>query len=128
MSKNDLTIERVEHAGGHVLRFRFSDGHRNEVDFTSWIEGLPTEEERAYLEPKRFKKYRIHLGHAIMWGDYDIMFPLVAVYHGDPDLLEDGVPVRTPSRTSAARGAKAGVARASRKAAGRSAKRSKVKA
>jgi len=124
MSKNDLTIDRVEHPGGLVLRFHFSDGHRNEVNFKPWIEGLPTEEERAYLKPSRFKQYRVHLGHAIMWGDYDIIFPLVALYHGDPDLLEEGVTVTVPKRMASVRAVKAVAART----ATTRAKRSKAKA
>ena len=103
MRKNDLTIIRVEHLGGTVLRIHFSDGHRNEVDFKTWIQGLPTDEEHAYLKPVRFKQYRIHLGHAIMWGDLDIIFPLVALYHGDPDLLEEGVAVMVPKKTTRVR-------------------------
>ena len=106
MSKNGLTIHRVEHPGGLVLRFHFSDGHRNEVNLEPWIKVLPTEEERAYLKPTRFKQYRIHLGHAIMWGDYDIIFPLVALYHGDPDLLEEGVAVTMPKRSARVRAVK----------------------
>jgi hypothetical protein len=98
MSKANLSIKSIEHVRGHKLRFSFSDGHSNEVDFKSWIESLPTEEEHAYLKPSKFKNYRIHLGHAIMWGEYDIIFPLVAVYHGDPDLLEEGVPVHAPQK------------------------------
>ncbi len=99
MSKGDLSIKSIEHVRGHVLRFRFSDRHSNEVDLKPWIASLPTEEEQAYLKPSKFKNYKIHLGHAIMWGEYDIIFPLVALYHGDPDLLEEGVPVK-PSKKS----------------------------
>lgn len=124
MSKNDLSIDRVEHPGGLVLRFHFSDGHHNEVDLKPWIKGLPTEEERAYLKPARFKQYRIHLGHAIMWGDYDIIFPLVALYHGDPDLLEEGVAVAMPKKAARVRAVKAVAART----ATARAKRSKTKA
>jgi|694.fasta_scaffold73064_6 hypothetical protein len=98
MSKASLSIKSIEHVRGHKLRFRFSDGHSNEVDFKPWIQSLPTEEEHAYLKPSRFKNYTIHLGHAIMWGEYDIIFPLVAVYHGNPDLLEDGVPMPAPKK------------------------------
>jgi hypothetical protein len=98
MSRTGLSIKSIEHVRGHKLRFRFSDGHSNEVDFKPWIESLPTEEERAYLKPSKFKNYAIHLGHAIMWGEYDIIFPLVAVYHGDPNLLEEGVPMSEPKR------------------------------
>ena len=95
-----LTITSIEPVRGNVLRFHFSDGHSNEVDFKPWIASLPTEEEHAYLKPARFKQYSIHLGHAIMWGEYDIIFPLEAVYHGDPDLLAEGVPVSRPTRKS----------------------------
>jgi len=94
MSISSLTITRIEPVRGHVLRFQFSDGHTNEVDFKPWIASLPTEEEQIYLKPAKFKKYTNHLGHAIMWGEYDIIFPLEAVYHGNPDLLAEGVPVR----------------------------------
>ena len=96
MSRSSLTITSIEPVRGNVLRFYFSDGHSNEVDFKPWIASLPTEEEHAYLKPARFKQYSIHLGHAIMWGEYDIIFPLEAAYHGDPDLLAEGLPVRGP--------------------------------
>ena len=97
---SSLTITSIEPVRGHVLRFYFSDGHSNEVDFKPWIASLPTEEEQAYLKPARFKQYSNHLGHAIMWGEYDIIFPLEAAYHGDPDLLAEGVPVHAPTRNS----------------------------
>ena len=96
MSNQGLSIKSIEHVRGHKLRFSFSDGHTNVVDLKPWIESLPTEEEHAYLKPSKFKNYINHLGHAIMWGEYDIIFPLVAVYHGDPDLLEEGVPMSKP--------------------------------
>ena len=94
MTKEELTIARAEHLGGHLLRFHFSDGHQNDVDFKPWIKALPTKEEQAYLKPARFKRFTIRSGHAIMWGEYDIIFPMEAVYHGDPDLIGTGVPVR----------------------------------
>ena len=100
MIKVGLSIKSIEHVRGHKLRFLFSDGHSNEVDFKPWIESLPTEEEHAYLKPSKFKKYSIHLGHAIIWGEYDIIFPLVALYHGDPELLEEDVSVNPPKRSA----------------------------
>jgi len=103
MSKSSLTITSIEPVRGHVLRFRFSDGHSNEVDFKPWMARLPTEEEQTYLKPTKFKKYSNHLGHAIMWGEYDIIFPLEAVYHGAPDLLAEGVPVLGPGKNTGKR-------------------------
>lgn len=97
------TIDRIEHVHGHVLRFHFSNGHSTEVDFKPWIASLPTEEEQTYLKPSKFKKYSNHLGHAIMWGEYDIIFPLEAVYHGDPDRLTEGVPVTGPGKNTGKR-------------------------
>jgi len=121
MRTTGLTIERVEHLKGHALRFHFSDGRSNEVDFKPWIAGLPTEEEHAYLKPSLFKQHRIHFGHAIVWGDYDIIFPLVALYHGDPELIEAGEPVTAPKvnvrvrRSTGTVGTKTGKSRSPRR-------------
>ncbi len=121
---NGLSIKSIEHVRGYMLRFQFSDGHINEVDMKPWIASLPTKEEHAYLKPARFKQYRIHLGHAIMWGEYDIIFPLVAVYRGDPDLLEKGEPMTAPQKSvrKGVRGKSAAITR------GRRISRVKVKA
>jgi len=99
MRRGSITIERIEHVRGHWLHFTFSDGHQSDIDFKPWIASLPTDAEQAYLKPARFKRFSNHLGHAIMWGDFDIIFPLVALYHGNPDLIEDGEPVGDPRRT-----------------------------
>ena len=99
MKMNELSITSIESLGGYRLKVNFSNGKSNTIDFEPWIRSLPTEEERTYLEPSRFKQYKVHLGHAISWGEFDIIFPITALYHGNPELLQQGVPVDTTKRS-----------------------------
>lgn len=103
MSTTELAITGIEHLGGYRLRIHFSDGKLNTVDFEPWIKALPTEEERAYLKPAMFKAYQVHLGHALVWGEFDIIFPITALYHGNPDLLQTGIPVDLPRLSTSQR-------------------------
>lgn len=96
MSTSELSITGIEHLEDYQLRIHFSDGKLNIIDFGPWINALPTEEEREYLKPAKFKEYQVHLGHALVWGEFDIIFPITALYHENPDLLQTGIPVNPP--------------------------------
>lgn len=68
-------IEKAEYAGGRTLAITFKDGARVDVDFGPWLNAAErTPYEKRYRNTAWFKRFRVLGDHAIMWGDYLIVF------------------------------------------------------
>lgn len=77
--RKTLSIEGVKHVGGYRLMLKFSDGKEQEVDFGRFLERAQHPEIRKFLDPKRFKKFKLKNGE-LMWGDFDLIFPIMDLY------------------------------------------------
>lgn len=95
-----IKIESAEHAGAHKLSLFFSDGTEQIVDFSPFLESSLHPEIRKFLSPKKFKQFTIENGE-LMWGDFDLMFPLMDLYENKLDRKTKAV--RKPRFSSAAR-------------------------
>lgn len=83
MSKS-LKIKKARHVKGHQLELSFSDGVKQLVDFKPFLSSSGHPEIRKYLKPREFKKF--HLDHGdLMWGDFDLIFPIMDLYRGKID-------------------------------------------
>jgi hypothetical protein len=76
-----LAVTAAEHAGGYKLRIDFSDGKRQLVDFEPFLRSARNPAIRDFLAPDRFKAFRIEYGD-LLWGDYDLCFPVMDLYQG----------------------------------------------
>jgi hypothetical protein len=79
-----LIIEHAEHIGGresYLLRLRFNDGTKRDVDFKKFLESSTNPLIRAYLDPDRFATFALNEGD-LMWGDYELCFPVADLYDG----------------------------------------------
>jgi len=79
-----LKIIKVEHLGGHMLKLSFSDGAEREIDFKPFLERSSHPEIRKFLSPKRFKQAALQNGE-LMWGDFDLIFPVFDLYENQID-------------------------------------------
>ncbi len=81
MSRADiiLKIEKAKHMGRHILKISFSDDTDKIIDFKPFLEESRNPEIRKYLSIKCFKKFKIRNGD-LMWGDFDLIFPLMDLY------------------------------------------------
>lgn len=76
-----LEIRRAESAGEYTLRLTFQDGKEVTVDFGPFLHQAQHSEIRQYLDPVKFQTYRLDHGD-LMWGDYDLCFPIADLYEG----------------------------------------------
>ena len=91
-----LKIESAKHIGGRRLLITFSDGKEQTVDFGHFLENSRHPEIRKFLNPKNFKNFTIESGD-LMWGDFDLIFPIMDLYENK---LDHGKTVVNKPRTS----------------------------
>ncbi len=80
-SGNFLKILKAEYMGGYVLKLFFSEGCERTIDFSSFLENSSHPEIKKYLSIKRFKSYKLE-NDDLMWGDFDLIFPINDLYAG----------------------------------------------
>ncbi len=76
-----LDIVRVDHLGRYRLELTFSDGHLSTVDFGPFLRVSLNSETRRFLEEERFKSFSLIHGN-LVWGDYEMCFPIEDLYEG----------------------------------------------
>jgi hypothetical protein len=74
-----INITRVEQAGDYCLRLSFDDGTEQAVDFGPFLRDSQHPEVRTFLEPEKFRSFRLEHGDLI-WGNYDLCFPVADLH------------------------------------------------
>ncbi len=85
-----LKIESAKHISGHRLLLTFSDGKEQAVDFGHFLEHSQHSEIRKYLNLRNFKTFTVENGE-LMWGDFDLIFPIMDLYENRLDRGEIAV-------------------------------------
>lgn len=75
-----LKVGSVRYLRDYKLKIIFSDGCEQEVDFGPFLKGSLHPEIKKYLDPTRFKTFHVR-GGELMWGDFDLVFPIMDLYH-----------------------------------------------
>lgn len=76
-----IDIEFAEYAGEYAVAVRFSDKVERVIDFGPFLSSSLNPLIRRYLDKKMFKDFRVEYGDLI-WGDYDLCFPVADLYEG----------------------------------------------
>ena len=97
-----IKIEKAKHVGGHRLVIDFSDGISQTVDFGPFLESSLHPEIRKFLDPKKFKQFIVRDGD-LMWGDFDLIFPILDLYENNLNQEIEEVPVSKLRFSSSAR-------------------------
>ena len=79
-----IKVVNAAQVGGCSLRLSFSDGKVEVVDFGPFLEKSRHPEIRKFLNPKYFKRFSIENGD-LMWGDFDLIFPIMDLYENKLD-------------------------------------------
>jgi hypothetical protein len=74
-----IKILSVEYIGGYVLKILFSDKKEQTVDFEPFLRNSVHSEIRKFLKPQSFKRFKV-LDGELMWGDFDLIFPIMDIY------------------------------------------------
>ena len=83
-----IDVATVEHLGDYRLRLVFSDGNASVVDFEPFLRSAGNPATAAFLDKEKFRTFRLHFGN-LVWGDYDLCFPIDDLYRGKL-MAEDG--------------------------------------
>lgn len=76
-----IEVLRAHHAEAFRLRLVFSDGTSREVDFGPFLQGSKLPDVARYAKASTFKRFRVVDGN-VMWGDYEMLFPVEQLYQG----------------------------------------------
>ena len=80
-----LNIVSAKYVAPLSVELQFSDGTVKIVDIGSFIKAHPHPQYNSYLDEKKFKRFKIEMGN-IFWGkNWDLVFPISALYNGKCD-------------------------------------------
>ena len=79
-----IKIDRAKFVSEYKLQLVFSDGKEQIVDFGPFLKNAGHPEIRKYLSAKFFKRFSVKNGE-LMWGDFDLIFPILDVYENKVD-------------------------------------------
>jgi hypothetical protein len=76
-----LEIQEAEYISGYRIRLRFSDGTVRVVDFEPFLRKAMNPDTAKYRQIRHFKEFHLHYGE-LMWGDYEMIFPIADLHQG----------------------------------------------
>jgi hypothetical protein len=81
MKDKIINIEKAKYINDYKIKFQFNDKTEKIVDFNVFLSTSKNPMTRKYLNENYFKKYKLSYGD-IIWGDYEICFPIWDIYSG----------------------------------------------
>ncbi len=76
-----ISIDKATYLNDYQIRFEFSDGKKQTIDFKAFLSEAKNPMTKKYLNKHAFKKFRIEYGD-IIWDDYTMCFPIWNIYEG----------------------------------------------
>jgi hypothetical protein len=76
-----LRVIEATYVPRHRVDIKFNDGTRRVVDFGPFLKQARNPMFTKYRRLREFKSFHIHDGD-LMWGDYEMIFPIKDLYHG----------------------------------------------
>lgn len=76
-----IEVTEAKYVSGYKLRLSFNDGAVRIVDFGPFLKKARNPDTTDYRDLKKFKSF--HLDHGdLMWGDFQMIFPIMDLYRG----------------------------------------------
>ncbi len=79
-----VEIIQASYIGDYIIRFTFSDGTSNDVDFGPFLTESQNPMATRFRDLTKFRKFRIKHGRSIVWGGYTMCFPVDSLYKTAP--------------------------------------------
>jgi hypothetical protein len=76
-----LEVIEAKYVSGYNLLLTFNDGAVRVVDFGPFLAKARNPDTTDYRDLKKFKSFRIKDGD-LVWGDYQMIFPIMDLYQG----------------------------------------------
>ncbi len=77
-----LSIVSARHIENNRLEIVFNDGKKNVIDFSSFFAAHSHPQYNKYRKEENFKKFKIENGNLVWGKDWDMIFPVYALYTG----------------------------------------------
>lgn len=74
-------VTEAKYLSGYKLLLTFNDGAVRVVDFGPFLQKARNPDTTDFCDLKRFKSFRIDHGD-LVWGDYQMIFPIMDLYRG----------------------------------------------
>lgn len=75
-----ISITKATYISDYILKITFSDGKHQDVDFYPFLNSSKHPENKKYLDKDIFKSFIVEDGE-LMWGDFDLLFPIWDLYN-----------------------------------------------
>jgi hypothetical protein len=79
---NYLEIVQAEYVLGYKIRLTFNDEMVRVMDFEPFLRKAMNPDVTKYRQLRNFKKFHLHYGD-LMWGDFDMIFPIEDLHRGE---------------------------------------------
>ncbi len=79
---NYLEIVQADYLSGYKIRLSFSDWLVRVMDFEPFLRKAMNPDITKYRQLRNFKKFHLHFGD-LMWGDFDMIFPISDLHRGE---------------------------------------------
>jgi hypothetical protein len=76
-----LEIVRAEYVSGYKIRLTFNDGMVRVMDFEPFLRKALNPDTTKYRQLRNFKTFHLRYGD-LMWGDFDMIFPITDLHDG----------------------------------------------
>lgn len=76
-----ISIDKAEYIGGYKIKFSFTDGTEQLIDFFAFLSTAKNPMTKKYFDLDRFKDFSIEYGD-IVWNDYELCFPIWDLHEG----------------------------------------------
>ena len=77
-----LEVTEAKYVSGYKLLLTFNDGAVRVVDFGPFLAKARNPDTTDYRDLKKFKSFHIQDGD-LVWGDYQMIFPIMDLYRGN---------------------------------------------
>jgi hypothetical protein len=77
-----LAITEAKYVAGYKIRLAFNDGTVRVMDFEPFLRKASNPDLAQYRQMRKFKNFQLHRGD-LMWGDYEMIFPIADLHRGE---------------------------------------------
>jgi hypothetical protein len=81
-TENYLEITEAKYVSDYKIRLVFNDGLSRVMDFEPFLRGAQNPDLTQYRQLRKFKSFRLHYGD-LMWGDFEMIFPITDLHRGE---------------------------------------------
>lgn len=77
-----ISINKAEYIDGYKIKFSFTDGTEQLIDFFNFLSTAKNPMTKKYLDIHKFRVFSIEYGD-IVWNDYELCFPIWDLHKGE---------------------------------------------